>query len=228
MRNPTLLAALAALALTAGSANASLTMVMSQQNTSLTSPDRTLDFTDGAMNQNGLRAEGLLGPSGYTFDINEPFYDHYKTSNPQFSGRVSYWAWNYFNPTHITTIDGADLDIMHFDVDSGYGGTRLMYIHWEAFLDGGLVGSGEVNDAPAANVHLALSGGLFDELRIAAYWRPFSSFDFAVDPGGANGIMLDNIQANLGAAAAVPEPTSMGLFALGCGALLWSRRRRIA
>jgi hypothetical protein len=120
--------------------------------------------------------------------------------------------------TRITREDGSEF------VDVGFlrgSGGDNQYLYFDLLLAGTSVLSGSVSHTVAAQ-YLGFSGGGFDEIRI----RDSRFADDSVLSGTDNALAIDSIELADGAAAPIPEPSSLLLLGTGAAACCLRRRRR--
>lgn len=114
--------------------------------------------------------------------------------------------------TSYVTIKGADdavFTAIDFVLSDGYFGTPTTNIRWEAYLDGGLTGSGTISGVTKGTVVGWSDTNGFDEVRVAAGTAPLPGF------GNDQTVSLDDLRAEVGAIAQpVPVPT-IGIWGVG-------------
>jgi hypothetical protein len=128
---------------------------------------------------------------------------------------------NNGNPSFVTiaTTDGLEMLGLEFVLGTGFGlGGGVTNVVWEAYRDGGLVGSGFFVSNKGTIIGWQDNALGFDELRVGAGLPdgfnppnpPYTSF------GDTNLIALDNVDVELASPPPpVPEPSSFALLGLG-------------
>jgi hypothetical protein len=137
-------------------------------------------------------------------------------------GRQGQYVW-YPNGgdngyTSLSLLGGADFQSVGFNYGSPYQTTKILY---ELLNDGGVVLSGSALMAGASANYLGFSGGGFDSVRVRQAMLDDTG---TVTDGTLQALAIDNVETH--DVGAVPEPSSLVLFAAGALLGCVSYRRR--
>lgn len=108
-----------------------------------------------------------------------------------------------------------------------YGGTNIEDIAYRMIRGGLVILEGTLAVAPGTLLGFGDSAG-FDQLLIGAYSNAADASGALLDDSSTqlNAIALDNLEAQLGEGAVIPEPTTIALLGFGLIGAVRARRNR--
>jgi len=158
---------------------------------------------------------------GYTTDVRSGFIVWSGDGAVGFDTRSLYQNGGAEAMVTISLTSGADIEQIQFDVSNGFGPADPHNVWVRSYNDGIATGFDfELSIASGGTISMsAMSGMVFDEIRIASY----ANSSIMQDESQFSAISIDNLFVGT---RTVPEPGTLALFGIGLFGMGLSRRRK--